>query len=52
MRAAELIEGGTLENLYNVDLKTDIPWVYNIWFRLVNDVIRNCWAKTTLVERL
>ena len=48
-RDVELIDGGTVENLYNVDLKTAIQWVYNIWFRQESDVIRNCWAKTTLV---
>ena len=51
-RAVDLIEGGELNNLYKVNIRQAGLWVYDIWARVENDVIFNCWVKSSLVEQV
>ena len=50
-RAVELVDSGSLSSVYRVDLKTAISWIYDIWYKAHHDFIRNCWAKTKIVDR-
>ena len=47
--AVDLIGNGQSANLYNFDIPVAAMWVYDIWNRLNNDVIYNCWKKSQLV---
>ncbi len=49
--AADLINEGVDYKLNEVDLKLAIAWNYDIWFRLLNDMILKDWGKTSLLER-
>ena len=38
-RAVDLLETGISDNLYKTDLRTAAMWVYNVWSRILNDII-------------
>ena len=38
-RAADLIDEGVYDKLYDVHLKLAITWIYDIWYRLPNEMI-------------
>ena len=48
--AVDLIESGIERNLYKVDIQLAITWFYDIWDRIPNRIIRNCWAKSKLID--
>ena len=48
--AVDLIEIGVTEQIYQIDLKEAIMWIYEIWYRTPNRIIYNCWIKSRLVE--
>ena len=49
-RGVDLIEEGVINNAYNVDLKTALKWLYQIWNELDDDLVRNCWVKTNILD--
>ena len=48
IRAVDLADEGILDNLYKVDLKTAITWVYDIWANMSGSTIHNCFTKSGL----
>ena len=48
-RAVDLIDAGHSEGLHRIDLKLAGLWVYDIWERIQNDIVYNCWLKSTIV---
>lgn len=49
--ALDLVKSRIYKFLYKLDHKTGIEWIYSIWSHLENSLIRNCWAKTGLVDK-
>ena len=48
-RAADLIDSGISERIYQIDLKRAAIWVTEIWENLQNEIVHNCWSKSTIV---
>ena len=46
-----MIENDICENLYKVDLENGIEWIYDIWYRPSNSIIRNCWVKIGIIAK-
>ena len=52
MRAIDPLDAGYLHDLYIVDLNLAIDWINDLWYRLQHSIIRNCWAKTRITDRM
>ena len=48
-RAVDMIDAGHTENLYKIGLLLARIWVYDIWERMHNDIIYDCWCKSSIV---
>ena len=49
-RGVDRIDKGHVNDVYNVDLKLALEWLYEIWTELSDELIRNCWVKTQICE--
>ena len=49
-RGIDLIEQGNLDSIYNVDLKSVMEWVSEVWCEIAPELIRNCWQKVQLLD--
>ena len=47
--AVDLIDSGHCEGIYDVDMRTAATWVYEIWDRVENEIVYNCWKKSRIV---
>ena len=45
MRGVDLIESGATSNIYNVDLKTAIEWLNEIWNNVTAESIKTAGLK-------
>ena len=48
--SVSLLERGVLGNVYNVSLHQTVTWVYDIWYRLPQQIVKNCWRKTRMLN--
>ena len=48
-RAVDLVDSGHYDSIYKVDIRLAGHWIYEIWEQLQNDLIFNCWVKSSLV---
>ena len=49
-RAIDLIEHSVVRDLYRIDLKMAIEWIYGVWYQIEDYVFRNCWRKTGIID--
>ena len=49
-RAIDLIERGVVRDLYRIDLKVAIEWIYEVWYQIEDCVFLNCWRKTGIID--
>ncbi len=52
MSSVDLVDSGVSENIYQVNLRMTIDWLYDIWQRLDNSIFRNSCVKTGLIDRM
>ena len=48
-RDVDLVDATFTNSLYRIDLFAACMRMYNIWAIIQNDIIFNCWRKSTLV---
>lgn len=50
LRAGDLIDDGHTDIWYKVDVLTARLWIFDIRYRIQNDVILSSWMKSTIVQ--
>ena len=48
-RAVDLVNSGSAGDPYKIDIRMAGAWVYEMWTRVANDTICNCWRKSNIV---
>ena len=48
-RGVDLIDAGVTGDIYKIDMKMAIEWIYDIWMGLDPVTIKNCWVKTNII---
>ena len=48
-KTVSLIDAGYIDDPYKIDIRMAGMWIYEIWTRLLHDVIYNYWTKSQLV---